>query len=179
MVGIPFVLFHACSPSRVAATVTLGMLHFAFISNRVFLAVNDGCRLGCIFPKGQLVALRPKRRSPSRRPCRAWPSIDQRRDPGRSSAAAQNPRLGRVLTMDALHSCPETARLVAALGADCSMPVKENRKTLLEDVELLDWDSAAEFTTSGKGHGWTEAQRCRAIPRPGAPDVPGTASSQT
>jgi len=31
------------------------------------------------------------------------------------------------------------------------MPVKENRKALPEDVELLDWDSAAEFATAEKG----------------------------
>lgn len=80
------------------------------------------------------------------------------------------PVAGRVLTMDALHSCPETARLVLDLGADYAMPLKENRKTLLEDVKLLDWDSAAEFATFEKGHGRIETRRCRAVPLDGAPD---------
>ncbi len=77
---------------------------------------------------------------------------------------------GRVLTLDALHSCPGTARLIVGLGADYAMPVKENRPALLEDLALLDWDSAAEFATSEKGHGRIESRRCRAIPLDGAPD---------
>ena len=80
------------------------------------------------------------------------------------------PVAGRVLTMDALRSCPEAARLGVALEADYSMPVKENRKTLFEDIELLDWNSAAEFSTAVKGHEWVETRRCLAIPLDGAPD---------
>ena len=54
------------------------------------------------------------------------------------------------MTLDVLHSCPETTRLILDLGADCAMTVKDNRPTLLEDIRLLDWNSAAEFRTSEK-----------------------------
>ena len=73
------------------------------------------------------------------------------------------PTAGRVMTLDALHSCPETVRLILDLGADYSMQVKDNRPTLLENIQLLDWDSAAEFKTSEKGRGRVETRRCRAI----------------
>ena len=42
------------------------------------------------------------------------------------------------MALDALHSCPETVRLITELGADYAMPVKDNRPTLLEDIRLLD-----------------------------------------
>ncbi len=80
------------------------------------------------------------------------------------------PVAGRVLTLDALHSRPETARLIVGLGADYAMPVKGNRPTLLEDIALLDWSSTAEFATTEKGHGRVETRRCRAFPLDGAPD---------
>ena len=63
-----------------------------------------------------------------------------------------------------------TLRLIVGLGADYAMPVKENRPALLEDLALLNWDSAAEFATSEKGHGRIETLRCRALPLDGAPD---------
>ena len=80
------------------------------------------------------------------------------------------PAAGRVMTLDALCSCPETARLITELGADCAMLVKDNRPTLLEDIRLLNWDSAAEFKTSEKGRGRVETRRCRAIALNGFPD---------
>lgn len=67
------------------------------------------------------------------------------------------------MALDALCGCSETVRLITELGADCAMPVKDSRPTLLEDIRLLDWDSAAEFKTSEKGRGRVETRRCRAI----------------
>ena len=80
------------------------------------------------------------------------------------------PAAGRVMTLDALRSCPETAHLITELGADCAMPVKDSRPTLLEDIRLLDWDSAAEFKTPEKGRGRVETRRCRAIALDSFPD---------
>ena len=92
---------------------------------------------------------------------------------GRSWACAgllrEIPAAGRVMTMDALQSCPERVRLIAELGADYAMPVKDNRPTPLDDIRLLDWDSAAEFKTLEKGYGRIETRRRRAIPLDGAP----------
>ena len=80
------------------------------------------------------------------------------------------PVAGRVMALDALHSCPETTHLIMELGVDYAMPVKNSPPTLLEDIRLLDWDSAAEFETSEKGHGRVETRRCRAIALDSFPD---------
>ena len=74
------------------------------------------------------------------------------------------------MTLDALHSCPETVRLITELGADCAMPVRDSWPTLLEDIRLLDWDSVAECKTSEKDRGRVETRRCRAIALDGFPD---------
>ena len=65
---------------------------------------------------------------------------------------------GRVLTLDALHSCPKTARLILDEGADYVMPVKGNRKTLREDLVAFDaaFDAAPSAETLDKGHGRLE-----------------------
>ena len=80
------------------------------------------------------------------------------------------PAADRVMTLDTLHGCPETARLITELGADCVMLVKDSRPTLIEDSRLLDWGLAAEFKTSEKGLGRVETRRCRAIALDSFPD---------
>ena len=49
--------------------------------------------------------------------------------------------------------------LILEFGADSAMPVKDNWPTRPEDIRLLTWYPAAEFTASEKGHGRIEAQR--------------------
>ncbi len=44
---------------------------------------------------------------------------------------------GRVLTLDALHSCPRTARRIIEGGGDHVMPVKGNRPDLLNDLKAF------------------------------------------
>ena len=75
---------------------------------------------------------------------------------------------GRVLTLDALHSCPETARLIVDRDADYVLPVKGNRKSLLEDVEAFDPAPAAR--TVDKAHGRIEERTCALVPLDGHPD---------
>ena len=77
---------------------------------------------------------------------------------------------GRTLTLDALHSCPKTARLIVGQGADYVMPVKANRKELLDDLKAFDWDAAPAFHTVDKGHGRLEARTCSLIPLDGLDD---------
>ena len=79
---------------------------------------------------------------------------------------------GRVLTLDALHSCPRTARLIVAEGADYVMPVKSNRQELLEDLRAFDWGAAPTFQTLEKGHGRIERRACAVIPLDGVDAAP-------
>ena len=71
---------------------------------------------------------------------------------------------GRTVTLDALHSCPKTARGIVAGGGDYVMPVKGNRPTLLDDIQLFDWDTAASRRTCEKAHGRIEERICAVIP---------------
>ena len=75
---------------------------------------------------------------------------------------------GRVLTLDALHSCPKTARLILDRGADYVLPVKGNHRTVLEDLEAFDAAPAAE--TLDKGHGRLEERSCALLSLAEFPD---------
>ena len=77
---------------------------------------------------------------------------------------------GRVVTLDALHSCPNTARLIVDGGGDYVVPVKNNRPTLLDDLRILDWDGAASRRAADKGHGRLEERVCSVVPLDGVPD---------
>ena len=79
---------------------------------------------------------------------------------------------GRVLTLDALHSCPKTARLIIGEGADHVLPVKGNRKTLRGDIAAFDpaFDAAPAAETRDKGHGRLEERSCRLVPLDAHPD---------
>ena len=79
---------------------------------------------------------------------------------------------GRVLTLDALHSCPKTVRLIVAEGADCVLPVKGNRRSLLDDLRAFDpdFDAAPAARTLDKAHGRIEERACALVPLDGRPD---------
>ena len=79
---------------------------------------------------------------------------------------------GRVLTLDALHSCPKTARLILDEGADYVMPVKGNRKTLRGDLAAFDaaFDAAPAAETLDKGHGRLEERACALLSLEECPD---------
>ena len=77
---------------------------------------------------------------------------------------------GRTVTLDALHSCPKTARLIVAEGGDYVMPVKANRPTLLDDIRILDWNTAPDRQTVDKAHGRLEQRTCAVLPLDGVDD---------
>ena len=76
----------------------------------------------------------------------------------------------RVATLDALHGCPNTARLVVDGGGDHVVPIKDNHPTLLDDIRILDWDGAPSRRAVDKGHGRLEERVCAVAPLDGAPD---------
>ena len=74
---------------------------------------------------------------------------------------------GRVVTLDAMHTCHETARCVVE---DCAAhyvmtAVKDNCPNLLADLAGLDWEQvrATEHRTADKGHGRIEKRTCRVL----------------
>ena len=79
---------------------------------------------------------------------------------------------GRTLTLDALHSCPETARAILDGGGDYVLPVKGNRPALLDDLRAFapDFDAAPAATTLDKGHGRLEERTCALVPLDGRDD---------
>ena len=79
---------------------------------------------------------------------------------------------GRTLTLDALHSCPETARAILDGGGDHVLPVKGNRPALLDDLRAFapDFDAAPAATTLDKGHGRLEERTCALVPLDGRDD---------
>ena len=76
----------------------------------------------------------------------------------------------RVATLDALHGCPNTARLIVDGGGDYVVPIKDNHPTLLDDIRILDWDGAPSRRAANKGHGRLEERVCAVAPLDGVPD---------
>ena len=70
---------------------------------------------------------------------------------------------GCIITMDALHSCPKTARLITGGGGDYVIPVKRNQPALLDDIRRLDFDAAPSHGTREKGHGRIEERVCALV----------------
>ena len=77
---------------------------------------------------------------------------------------------GRVVTMDALHCCPNTARLIVDGGGDYVVEAKANHQTLLDDIRILDWEGAPSRRTVDKGHGRLEERTCAVVPLDGVHD---------
>ena len=79
---------------------------------------------------------------------------------------------GRALTLDALHSCPETAALIVAEGADYVLPVKGNRKSPLDELRAFaaHFDAAPSARTIDKAHGRIEERACALVPLDDRPD---------
>ena len=78
----------------------------------------------------------------------------------------------RVLTLDALHSRPKTARLIIDRGTDCVLSVKHNRGSLLDDPAAsdADFDTAPTARTLDKAHGRIEERTCALAPLDGRPN---------
>lgn len=74
---------------------------------------------------------------------------------------------GVVVTADALHTQRSHARhLVADLGADYVLTVKENQPTLFAQLDALPWTQAPVHTTENTGHGRLERRTVRVLPAP-------------
>lgn len=79
---------------------------------------------------------------------------------------------GTIITADAMNTQKNTVSKAIELGADYVLPIKENQRGLLEDVELLFRDAekhdfrgfdADHFKTIEKGHGRVEIRNYIAI----------------
>ena len=76
---------------------------------------------------------------------------------------------GRTVSLDALHVQGETARLLVEQGQAhyLATAVKNNQKTLLEDLQAIDWEApecvASQYETLNKAHGRIETRRCRRV----------------
>ncbi len=70
----------------------------------------------------------------------------------------------RTVTLDALHCCPKTARLIVDGGGDYVMPVKRNHAGLLDDIRILGFNSAPSRSTLDKAHGRLEQRTCAVVP---------------
>lgn len=68
---------------------------------------------------------------------------------------------GRIITADAMHTQRETARfIVEEKQADYVFTVKDNQKTLKEDVAALNWENIPiQAETIEKAHGRIEVRR--------------------
>ena len=67
---------------------------------------------------------------------------------------------GYTVTLDALHSCPNTARLIVEQGGEYVMPVKDNHPAVLDDLKAFHWQRAPTFKTVDNGHGRLETRTC-------------------
>jgi predicted transposase YbfD/YdcC len=74
---------------------------------------------------------------------------------------------GTIITADAMNTQKKTVSKAIELGADYTLPIKENQAGLLEEVELLFKDAhdkkyqgvdADDFETAEKGHGRVEVR---------------------
>ncbi len=76
----------------------------------------------------------------------------------------------RVVTMDAMHTQVETARLLRQHGADYVMTaVKNNQRTVRDDLASINWCAAEHFSTGPqKAHGRLEERHCYLL------DISGT-----
>lgn len=70
---------------------------------------------------------------------------------------------GYTVTLDALHSCPNTARLIVEQGGHYVMPVKENHPTVLDDLNAFHWHKAPAVTTTDIAHGRLEQRTCAVL----------------
>ena len=67
---------------------------------------------------------------------------------------------GYTVTLDALHSCPNTARLIVEQGGEYVMPVKANHPAVLDDLKAFHWHQAPAVTTTEVAHGRLERRTC-------------------
>lgn len=79
---------------------------------------------------------------------------------------------GRVVTLDAPHTCPGTARAILDGGGDYVLPVKGNHRALLDDIRAFAprFDAAPAAETVEKGHERIEERVCALVSLDGLDD---------
>jgi predicted transposase YbfD/YdcC len=80
---------------------------------------------------------------------------------------------GMVLTLDALHTQDNTARMICERGADYVLTVKRNQPGLLASCLALPWEKARPHTTLTKAHGRTVRHEIRVCPPADIVTFPG------
>ncbi len=84
---------------------------------------------------------------------------------------------GKVVTADALHTVKATAGCIREHGGEFILPVKENRRALLDAVNALPWEQAPIAPAAAdKGHGRITTRTIQVLPAPGRPSVPARQS---
>ena len=74
---------------------------------------------------------------------------------------------GKVVTADALHTVKATARLIREGGGEFVFPVKENRRSLFDAIDVLPWkDVPIAHAATGKGHGRITTRTIQVLPAP-------------
>jgi hypothetical protein len=74
---------------------------------------------------------------------------------------------GKVVTADALHTVKATARLIHEGGGEFVFPVKENRRSLFDAIDILPWkDVPIAHAATDKGPGGSPPARSRSCRPP-------------
>jgi predicted transposase YbfD/YdcC len=74
---------------------------------------------------------------------------------------------GKVVTADALRTVKATARLIREGGGEFVLPVKENRRSLLDAIDALPWkDVPVACSATDKGHGRITTRTIQVLPAP-------------
>ena len=80
---------------------------------------------------------------------------------------------GCVITVDAMHTQDDTARIICAAGADYVFTVKANRANLLKALKLLPWAAVPIGSTNSEhGHGRQVRRTIKVLAIPGLPGWP-------
>ncbi|HET6915591.1 MAG TPA: ISAs1 family transposase [Acidimicrobiales bacterium] len=80
---------------------------------------------------------------------------------------------GCVITLDAMHTQDETARVILEAGADYVFTVKANRPTLLKALKKLPWAKVPRGSqTTQRGHGRRATRTIKVIDAPALPGWP-------
>ncbi|MFC5746934.1 ISAs1 family transposase [Actinomadura rugatobispora] len=74
---------------------------------------------------------------------------------------------GQVITADALHTVKATAKLICDRGGEFVLPVKENRRALVDALDALPWCQARiAHTATDRGHGRITTRTTQVLPVP-------------
>jgi len=74
---------------------------------------------------------------------------------------------GKVVTADALHTVKATAEFICDHGGEFVLPVKENRRVLVNALDALPWDQVpVAYAETDRGHGRVTTRTIQVMPAP-------------